>query len=360
MQTFKKLLGLVLMISLLVITGCEKQAPTTESPDKVLLKMQEQYQKKKTENKKGQTEGLFTFKINTAEMDISASGNVDMAVDGTDINNPKVEINLNLKGEGSGEEMESNAKIDLSMRLLKQMLYLKLNELELNSEEDPGVAQQVQMMSAFIANKWFKIPLPENQGLSPMNISGPLSLNSSQLTEEQVKQIEELAKTIQIFKFVEDLGSGNGKYYYKVTLHNENVIKFIKKMTEIMEVELTNEDQDEIKEIFQITETSVEFIIDSKTFELNEIKNGEISIKSPESNEETNILINANLSEKKTEMGLDVTINADGEETKINVTLDLNTNPDAKVNIEEPADAQEFDPMMMGGMMAPDLTGATQ
>ncbi len=338
------------MISLLVITGCEKPASTTESPDKVLLKMQEQYQEKKSENKKSQTKGSFTFKVNTAKTNISTFGELDITIDGIDINNPKAEIISSLEGESSGEEIEGSAKIDLNLKLFKQTLYLKLNELELNSKDDPNMTQQIQMMSAFITNKWFKIPLPENQGLNPVGISGPLSLNNSQFTEEQIKQIEDLAKTIPVFKFAGDLGLKNGKYNYKVTLHKENIIRFIGEMAKIMNTELTNEDQDKIKEILQTIEIKAEFVIDAKTFELNEIKNGEIFIKSSENNEEATMVVNAKLSQKKTEINFDIVISVNGEEIKINATLDLNTIPNAKINIEEPEEAEEFDPLMMMGL----------
>lgn len=348
MNFFKKVLGITLTVSLFFITGCGNVATTDESPNAVILKMQQRYQEKKSESKTGRTDGLISIVVDSEEMKADGSGNINVAYDGKDTNNPRFDMKLSLKGKANLENFTGSLNLQLAIKMLEKTLYMNLSKLEIESSEDPTIAQQVQMFAPMFANQWFKMPLPENDATNPLALQNPLALGGSSLTDEQIAKIEELTKTIQILEFVEDMGSGNGKYRYLTTLHKENGLKFIEEMTKIVGQEFTEEIRENIKMVLASSDAKMELVIDAATYNLDEINNGEIIINS-EAEETMIIKINGKFSDKKTVMSIQISGGEGIGEGNVTISLDLNNNNKTKVEVTAPENAQEFDPLMMMG-----------
>lgn len=339
MSRCKKFFGAVLTISLIFVTGCGQTVETNESPDVVLLKMQEAMQKEKSENIIGTTQGNIELKLISTETNADAKGDIAVTYDSADINNPKADISISLDGKGDAGGIEGSLNTSLSLRLLDKNMYVNIAKFALEASSNPELSEQVKAMAPMFTGKWFKIPVPDGQGL---NVNNPLF---GSMTEEQKTKIEELAKTIPLTKFISDAGTGGGKYRYKVEIDKDNLMKFVEEIVTVLGESFTATDKEELNAALASATGEAVLVIDGSTYHLDEVQNGTLQMIQDGKD------VNASLSAKMTDTETSANLGITAEEVQITLKIDLDTQKKSSVNIVAPADAEEFDPsMMMGGL----------
>ncbi|HEC21179.1 MAG TPA: hypothetical protein ENI70_01550 [Candidatus Peregrinibacteria bacterium] len=319
-------------------SGCGEKSQ--EDPREVILKMQEVMQEKKSEQRKGSIKGDATLKLDIEKQgNLNATGKVDALFDSLDIKDPKAEVKLQISGDGSFGGQSGSLSLDGELKVLSKNLFFKINNVQVDSSENPEIAQQVALFSMLLTKKWFQIPLPDKEGFGK---SATEALN-----EEIVKKIEELTKKTEFFNVLEDLGTTNGQYHYLVDLNKEAVQNYLKEITSITGDPFPEEADQSLNELLTQIDPQGELWIDTKTFELRRIK-GELTLEPPVGNK---IKASGDINYNGNQVTAVIKVDVSGEEPgTIEVNLDLTTDPKAPVDIQEPADAEEFNPLALMGL----------
>jgi hypothetical protein len=337
----------LLALSLLMIAGC-KGAPGNEKPDDVLLKMQSAMQDRKDSQQIGSSNGTVAININSDEAKGQISLKLESSYDGSDINNPSAALKISADGSGNFEGTKGSLSVSGEIKMKENQLYAKLNDINISSDNNPEITQQVNVMAAFISGKWFKMPLPENEKLSIDPVRS-LSTHGKNITNEQAEMIKKVVRELPLLMYVADTGSNASEYKYKVTLNKENIKKFVEEMAKIMESEISASDLANIEAFLSLAKIELDIAINAKTYEINEIKNGIISYESNEDEKGTfSVTFDGITKTEKTKLNAKITFNDATEFGELNFNVDMNTKILKSVDIEVPSDAVDIGSMIPG------------
>jgi hypothetical protein len=183
-------------------------------------------------------------------LDMSLKGDMDI----NDINSPKYDLNMRLENlviKQGGSLTTTIGPIDIDMRQVGDMQYLRLNEGEIGFFD----------VSSFIG-EWLSIDSKSLASLSGL----PSSSVTPSFSEDQAEIIKvlqvELEKT-KLYDVVETLPneeiSGVDSYHYKVALNKEGLIAFVDSFYEY--VKTTKEYQDMSSAEKTETDAGIEYIL---------------------------------------------------------------------------------------------------
>ncbi len=150
-------------------------------------------------------------------------------MDAQDSNNQKFQFALSLDDFGASVEAKSIGK----------ELYVKLSEL--SKERD---AEEISFIDFFnlgmFADQWVKISLEEIEetfGAQGLSEEVEKQQQAAELTEDQIEQVENLAKEIKRFEIKEVLGKeivdGDQVYHYQISLLKEGIKEYMARLNEI-------------------------------------------------------------------------------------------------------------------------------
>jgi len=301
----KKLFGLaVSLLAVLAMTGC-MGAPG--EPDKSPEEMVQESFNSMYEVKSV----VYDFTVDGVVVPPEGEGDkitFDMSISGAqDITDPsKPKFSMVMDGEFSladgDPEMASG-----ELRFNADNIFFRLTGLS-----DFEGAVPAEMVEPFM-NKWYQMEIPAEMMLN-YSIAG----DEENMTEEQ-KAMKKLMEDTQFFKDLKYEGTDGGAYHYSGMLDTDAVIGFLKESSEIMGQSVSERDIEEMEEVFEMMEMSADMWIDSSNMYM-------------------------------TKMAFEMSMDIEGGTIDMTMESEL-TDFDKPVTIEEPADAEIFDPMMLLGPM---------
>jgi hypothetical protein len=124
-------------------------------------------------------------------------------------------------------------------------------------------------------------------------------------------------------------------------------MKFFREMGVIMESPLTPESEADLSEVVNKLNGEAILIIDANTYDLKEIKDGDISLMIADAGL-VDIKLNATIDDRKASMKADVTLTDGGESATVGIEANLNSDPNARFTIVAPEDAMDLN--ALGGL----------
>ena len=192
---------------------------------------------------------------------IKLEGDLDI----NDYNNPKFALDFDMNAE-TKDEPPANMK--LGIKIINKIFYLKVDKLDFGSFDLTEITNQW-------ADQWIKIDpeeIKKQLGLEETEEESEEKKSESDLSEEQMKQIEELIKNTDFFivkeSFKDQVINNIETYHYKVTLNKKELKNFIIEIDKIInEKELSKEELDELNEgINELKESEAELWIGKKDY----------------------------------------------------------------------------------------------
>lgn len=232
---------------------------------------------------------------------------IDGASDMHDVKTPK--LNLKVNGTGAAEGKEQG--FDGEVRLDKENVYFLVSKFP-----DLGELVPAEMVKPFIG-KWWKMPIPEGTFDKTSLPTG----NEEELTEEQ-KKIRKLLEDTDFFKDLTYVGEENGNNHYKGTLNKKALKNFVFEVEKIQGNTMSESDKKAFEEGLEEVQVDADLWVDA--------------------NEEILTKVSGKVTDLKAENGTD----------SLDFTMSFG-NFNKKVEIEEPKEAEEFNPLMLLGQPTP-------
>ncbi len=329
-------------ISTFTLSACE--STPSEDPTTVIKKAWEKLADENQELSAGtanirlEADGTLSFGSDTASVDLD----LDMQVDSTKLNEPKLAMKADISGEGSFQGQSGKASLSGEVRSIDKVAYFFLENFSL----DTGQAE-VDLMANFAQNffksKWISV---KEDALDTA------SLNPEEIDPEKMSQI---LKENQLIKFNEDLGGGK----YNVKIDTEALKNFIVALNEeggnmsaeeLQALQTFNEDLTDAA--MEEAGVSYEILVSiNNDYEFTWIKI-DFDVEDPDTNNTVEILVEANISgnnkNRKGDGSFSLTMTGD-EPASIKMNFEASAD-DSSVSIEIPEGAEEFDPSSFLGL----------
>ncbi len=299
----KLLISITALALVLNMTGCgaEPEIPAEEMVATGLM------------NLYNVSSGSYDFELVTemtyggvnVDFEMMASGILDI----TDYINPVYTADLELKGsDENGEEIDLKGEV----RVDKDMIYFMVKNLQLS---------QMPMTDAVesLLNKWWKVEVPE-EGVTTLN----MPFGAKENLPDELKALRELFENATFFKNYEYLGTKGGSYGYKVYIDEEGYAAFLTEKAKLNGLEVDEEGMNFLKENIKTAAVPIEIWVDQDAMTVSKIA-GAFTVPVED---------------------------ADGvaEDAVYDMILEIRDFNES-VKLDVPKDADEFDPMMLIGLM---------
>jgi hypothetical protein len=348
----------MLVVMLMAITTFSLSACTSAPDEDATTVIKKAWEKLVEENEEFET-GTIQFdgdaKLTIGENKGNLKINMDLDVDASSLENPKVAAKADLSGDGIFEGQAGEAKLSGEIRSIDKINYFFLENFSL----DTGDAQ-VDLMANFAQNffksKWISVK---------DELLDDGSLNPEEIDPEKMLEI---LKENQMITLKRDMGDRT----YEVEIDAGSVKNFIIAVAEETGEDLSASELEGFEEFFtteKMAEVGVSYDLQVSINSDYEFTWAKIMMDFADPDSEDNIKVAAEVnlkgpvSNRKAEGELSLFLS--GEE---NGSFEMNFNAvttDTSVSIEVPENAEEFDPSSFlglggglgGGLGAGDLGG---
>lgn len=337
MKNWSKLL-LLGMFSL-TLFGCQQPASHDEDPQAVLDKAWVKLVDKNVEYESGTIAFEGSGSIDMEGNQASMEGDLEVSFDGTDPENSMSAIVADIDAEGNFEGVTGKISLEGELRQMSSNIYLLLKDLDIESD-DQQMAAMASLMAGLYKNQWISVP---NDG-SALDATATLDITKQ-------KEIAEVAKKHNFFEVEEDLGGNK----YSIRMNPDKLKAYLTEVAQVSaEAQVLQEDLQAIDELFQTADYTLEVMIDSE-YEIKWAK-GNFVISEPNTSESLTFSFEGTIGDDESEGKIDLQLTgASPGSLKLEFEAEHDFGP---VEIEVPADAQEFDlgaMMGLGGAGVPDL-----
>jgi hypothetical protein len=291
------------IVCALALSSCGNKL---EAQSEVLLKAKEAI----IAAESGEVEVTAAVNGGNGDDDLQFTGDLNLVFDKSDIENRKIDLQVDLSGLMKAGEQVLNGDLDAQLIALSNEYYVKLDEL---SSSDGSLAS-VEPFIDLYKGKWLRVAedfIPENI----RNLQG-----EDEATTLKRQQLETLFLETELFKVSKDYGieklSGNNVYHYDLEVDKDAFGDYIRKASIIDGRELTKAEIEESIAILDYIEV-LEVYIDTTNYHTHKAV---LSVSGQALSQEANL--------------------------EVEVVI-LTENLNDSVNVSAPESAEEFNPLSL-------------
>lgn len=309
-KSFK--LFIAFFTSVMFLSACA--APSGEAPETVIKNTQS----KVRDIKAADVSAVLTMKGIDQEDAIDFTAKGDLQIDHMVDTDKKISANLDIDGSLKAKEQAMTGAVALAIKIVGQEFFFKLDKFD---SDDPSFAEYKMLIDPF-KGKWLKLA----SDFVPENIKNIQGKDEEALAME--RQLKDAFANADIFEVAKEYGTekmnGLDVYHYGLKIKKDGLKNYYKELATIRGEEVTEEEADE----------SVGFV--------DSISNVEVWIG------------------MKDYYVYKAVVDSAGENTDDGVAADISlaymaNSYDQAVQIEAPAGAEEFNPLVL--LMGMQMTG---